>query len=144
MQIADLLGAKGIGVIALLPDTDISGAALLLSDQSIGVAAVIDEEKGLVGILSERDITRGLAEYGADVVNIRVDQLMTHKIVSCTPETSVEDAIDLMHDNGIRHLPVLEADNSLVAMIRSYGQKWCFDFWIKRRPDRSQLPRHRL
>ena len=92
MQIADLLGAKGIGVIALLPDTDISNAALLLADQLIGVAAVIDQEEGLVGILSERDITRGLAEFGAEVVNVRVDQLMTRKIVSCTPETRVEDA----------------------------------------------------
>jgi len=117
MQIADLLGAKGIGVIALLPDTDISNAALLLSDQSIGVAAVIDQEDGMVGILSERDITRGLAEYGAELVNLRVDQLMTRKIVSCTPETSIEDAIDLMHDNGIRHLPVMEDGNHLIAMI---------------------------
>jgi len=117
MQIADLLGAKGIGVIALLPDTDISNAALLLSDQSIGVAVVIDQEDGMVGILSERDITRGLAEYGAELVNLRVDQLMTRKIVSCTPETSIEDAIDLMHDNGIRHLPVMEDGNHLIAMI---------------------------
>ncbi len=116
MQIADLLGAKGIGVIALLPDTDISNAALLLSDQSIGVAAVIDQEDGMVGILSERDITRGLAVYGAELVNLRVDQLMTRKIVSCTPETSIEDAIDLMHDNGIRHLPVVEDGNHLIAM----------------------------
>ena len=117
MQIADLLGAKGIGVIALLPDTDISNAALLLSDQSVGVAAVIDEEEGLVGILSERDITRGLAEYGAAVVDVRVDQLMTRKIISCTPETSIEDAITLMQDNGIRHLPVVEDGNHLIAMI---------------------------
>jgi CBS domain-containing protein len=117
MQIADLLGAKGIGVIALLPDTDISNAALLLSDQSIGVAAVVDQEAGLVGILSERDITRGLAEFGADVINVRVDQLMSSKIVSCTPETSIEEAIALMHDNGIRHLPVIEDGNNLLAMI---------------------------
>ena len=117
MQVADLLGPKGIGVIALLPDTDISNAALLLSDQSIGVAAVIDQEKGLVGILSERDITRGLAEFGADVVNVLVGQLMTRKFVSCAPETSIEDAIKLMHDNGIRHLPVLEDGKDLIAMI---------------------------
>jgi len=117
MQIADLLGAKGIGVIALLPDTDISNAALLLSDQSIGAAAVVDQEAGLVGILSERDIMRGLAEFGADVVNVRVDQLMSRKIVTCTPETSIEDAITLMHDNGIRHLPVVEDGKTLIAMV---------------------------
>ena len=117
MQIADLLGPKGIGVIALLPDTDISNAALLMSDQGIGVAAVIDPEDGLAGILSERDIMRGLAEFGADVVTMRVDQLMTRKLVSCTPETDIEDAIQLMHDHNIRHLPVLEDGDELIAMV---------------------------
>lgn len=117
MQIADLLGAKGIGVIALLPETDISSAALMLSEQGIGVVAIVDSEDGLVGILSERDITRGLAEFGADVLHVEAAQLMTTEIVSCTPETSIEDAISLMQENGIRHLPVVEEDNRLIAMI---------------------------
>lgn len=117
MQIADILGPKGIGVIALLPDTDVSNAALLLSDQSIGAAAIVDEKDGLVGILSERDIMRGLAEFGAEVVDVRVDQLMTRKIVSCTPETSIAEAISVMHANGIRHLPVIEEGNQLIAMV---------------------------
>lgn len=116
MQIADLLGAKGIGVIAMLPDTDVSNAALLLSDQAIGVAAIVDENDSLIGILSERDITRGLAEFGAGIVDVRVDQLMTRKIVSCDPETTIEDAMATMHDNGIRHLPVID-DGRLVAMV---------------------------
>jgi len=116
MQIADLLGAKGIGVIAMLPDTDVSNAALLLSDQAIGVAAVVDENDSLIGILSERDITRGLAEFGAEIIDVRVDQLMTRKIVSCDPETTIEDAMAIMHDNGIRHLPVVD-NGSLVAMV---------------------------
>jgi len=116
MQIADLLGAKGIGVIAMRPDTAVSNAALLLSDQAIGVAAVVDENDSLIGILSERDITRGLAEFGAEIVDVRVDQLMTRKIVSCDPETTIEDAMAIMHDNGIRHLPVID-DGSLVAMV---------------------------
>ena len=117
MQIANLLGTKGTGVIALLPDTTILNAALLLSDQSIGVAAVIDQDEGLVEILSERDITRGVAEYGVEVVSLRVDQLMTSEIISCSPETSIEHAISLMHDDGIRHLPVIEEGNRLLAMI---------------------------
>lgn len=117
MQIADILGAKGIGVIALVPDTDISSAALMLSEQGIGVAAIVDPADGLVGILSERDITRGLAEFGAGVIDIQVDRLMATNVVSCTPQTSVEEAISLMQQNSIRHLPVVEDDNQLIAMI---------------------------
>ena len=117
MQIADILGPKGIGVVALLPDTSVSGAALLLSEQSIGVAVVIDIEKGMVGILSERDITRGLAEHGADVIDMPVEQLMTCGVISCDPETSVEAALTLMRNNRIRHLPVIENGTDLVAMV---------------------------
>lgn len=117
MQIADILGPKGIGVVALLPDTSVSGASLLLSEQSIGVAVVIDIEKGMVGILSERDITRGLAEHGADVIDMPVEQLMTRGVISCDPETSVEAALVLMRNNQIRHLPVIENGTDLVAMV---------------------------
>lgn len=117
MQIADILGPKGIGVVALLPDTTISGAALLLSEQSIGVAVVIDTELGMVGILSERDITRGLAEFGEEVVAMSVDRLMTRGVVSCDPDCSVEDALTLMRENRIRHLPVLENGTDLIAMV---------------------------
>lgn len=117
MQIADILGPKGIGVVALLPDTTISGAALLLSEQSIGVAVVIDIEQGMIGILSERDITRGLAEYGAEIVDMPVENLMSRGVVSCDPECSVEDALTMMRENQIRHLPVIENGTDLVAMV---------------------------
>lgn len=117
MQIADILGPKGIGVVALLPETTISGAALLLSEQSIGVAVVIDIEQGMVGILSERDITRGLAEFGAEIVDIPVEKLMSRGVVSCDPNCTVEDALILMRDNQIRHLPVIENGTDLVAMV---------------------------
>ena len=117
MQIADILGPKGIGVVALLPDTTISGAALLMSEQSIGVAVVIDIEKGMVGILSERDITRGLAEFGAEIIDMPAESLMSRGVVSCDPECSIEDALALMRENEIRHLPVIENGTDLVAMI---------------------------
>lgn len=117
MQIADILGPKGIGVVALLPETTISGAALLLSEQSIGVAVVVDMERGMVGILSERDITRGLAEFGAEIIDMPVEKLMSRGVVSCDPECTVEEALTLMRDNRIRHLPVIENGTDLVAMV---------------------------
>ena len=117
MQIADVLGSKGIGVIALLPDTDVASATLLLSEQGIGVAVVMEQEEGMVGILSERDIIRGLAEFGASVLTMEVENLMTRGVISVRPETRVEDALAIMQDKQIRHLPVLEDDNSLIAMV---------------------------
>ena len=54
MQIADVLGQHGLGVIALLPDTLVSGAALLLAEQSISAGVVIDPDRGMIGIISVR------------------------------------------------------------------------------------------
>ena len=93
MQVAEILGKNGIGVIALLPNTLVSGAALLLTDQSIGAAVVIDPDKGMIGIISERDITRGLGQYGAEVAEMSVEELMTRDVISCDPESTVADAL---------------------------------------------------
>ena len=117
MQIADILGHKGIGIIAIRGDTGISDAALLLSEQVIGVAVVVDADDYMVGILSERDITRGLAQHGANVVQMKVEDLMTRDVVSCDPQCSVEDAIAIMRAHNIRHLPVIEEETHLIAMV---------------------------
>jgi CBS domain-containing protein len=117
MQIAEILGYKGVGVIALRSDTAMSEAALLLSEQAIGVAVVVDADDFMCGILSERDITRGLAQHGATVAQMRVEDLMTRDVVSCNPDCTVDDALALMRKHNIRHLPVIEEETHLIALI---------------------------
>ncbi len=117
MQIADILGRHGLGVIALLPDTLVAGAALLLAEQQISAGVVIDPDSGMVGILSERDITRGLGQHGAAVADMSVSELMTRNVVSCDPEDTVAEALGVMQSMNVRHLPVVDADNHLLAMI---------------------------
>lgn len=117
MQIAEILGQKGIGVIAIRSDTGISDAALLLSEQAIGVAVVVDADDYMVGILSERDITRGLAQHGATVARMRVEDLMTRDVVSCGPDCTVAEAVAIMRKHNIRHLPVIEEETHLIAMV---------------------------
>lgn len=117
MQIAEILGKKGIGIIAMRADTGISDAALLLSEQAIGIAVVVDEDDYMVGVVSERDITRGLAQHGADVAQMKVEQLMSRDVVSCDPECTVSEAIAIMRKHNVRHLPVIEEDTHLIAMV---------------------------
>lgn len=117
MQIAEILGHKGIGIIAMRAGTGISDAALLLSEQLIGVAVVVDDDDFMVGILSERDITRGLAQHGANVAQMKVEQLMTHDVVSCDPQCTVSEAIAIMRAHNVRHLPVIEEETHLIAMV---------------------------
>ena len=117
MLVAEVMGQNGVGVIALLPDTLVAGAALLLAEQSISAGVIIDPDKGMVGILSERDITRGLGQYGADVAEMPVSDLMTRDIISCDPESTVAEALSVMKSMNVRHLPIVDCENHLVGMI---------------------------
>lgn len=117
MKIAEILAQKGIAVIAVAPGTTVSGAAVLMADQVIGVAAVIDPDKGLLGILSERDITRGLAQSGAKVADMCVEELMSRDVVFCGPNRDVAQAFKLMQERNMRRMPVIDNDNHLVGMV---------------------------
>ena len=62
----------------------------------------------MAGILSERDIVYGVADRGADALAEPVSNLMTREVRTCTPESSVDQLMNQMLDERIRHLPVLE------------------------------------
>jgi len=117
MLIADILGRHGLGVIALMPDTLVTGAALLLAEQSISAGVIIDPDGGMVGIITERDITRGLGRYGAAVADMHVSELMTRDVVSCDTDSTVADALGIMQSMNVRHLPVTDAHNHLIGLI---------------------------
>ena len=56
-------------------------------------------------------------EFGEEIVDMPVEKLMSKGVVSCDPDCSVEDALTMMRDNQIRHLPVIENGTDLVAMV---------------------------
>ena len=60
----------------------------------------------LLGILSERDIIRALAESGAAALESPVSRVMTGKVVTCRPETSVDELMEIMTAGRFRHVPV--------------------------------------
>ena len=117
MQVKDLLDIKGYDAISLLPETVVPGAAELLSCVDIGAAIVTDPQGEILGIISERDISRGLAQYGAKITEMRVDELMIRDIVTCNMASSVADAMALMQAKKIRHLPVTDDEHNLVGVI---------------------------
>ncbi len=85
-----------------------------------------DAEGGISGIFSERDIVRGLVEYGTDYLDMPLGRAMSSSVITCTPDNSVEDVMELMTANGIRHLPVVDAE-TLVAS--SASSTWCAPCW---------------
>jgi CBS domain-containing protein len=93
-------------VISAGPDDPVSAAAAAMVRGRTGSALVM-QGRILAGILTERDVLRAAAS-GADLTAAPVSAWMTKDPESATPDTSVEDAAQLMLLHGFRHLPVLE------------------------------------
>ncbi len=110
MLVQGILDAKGAGVISVQPSTPIAEAARLLKQHGIGAVIVVEASGELCGILSERDLARGLAERGPEFLNAYVGQWMTKEPVTCTPDDPVEQLMRTMTTGRFRHLPVLSGD----------------------------------
>jgi len=86
----------------------VGDAAKLLDQRRIGALVVVDEQRSLAGILSERDIVRGLSRHGQAVMDMRVGDLMTADVLTCSPDDTIDGIMSTMTSNRIRHLPVLD------------------------------------
>ena len=116
MHIGHILNLKGWHVITLAPGSTISDAAALLAKENIGIAIIIDDDTAILGLISERDIVRGVTRHGAQVLDRPVEELMTTEIVTCGPETSVRDVLQLMASHEFRHLPIV-TDDKIVGVV---------------------------
>lgn len=108
MQVQDLLKSKGSEVVSTGSDTPLGSAARLLTQHRIGALVVTDQRGQLCGIFSERDVARSLAAHGAQLPDMRVDEAMTHEVVTCKPVDDVESLMARMTERRCRHLPVVQ------------------------------------
>lgn len=108
MTVAAILKRKGSEVAAAGPDQTIAEVARLLAARRIGAVVVTTDLGHLLGILSERDIVRALAEHGAAALDMRASAVMTREVITATPQTSVAEAMAAMSGGRFRHLPVVE------------------------------------
>lgn len=93
-------------VVATSPDDPVADAAAAMVRQKAG-SALIMQGRFLAGILTERDVLRAAAS-GSDLTSSPVSAWMTKDPEQASPDTTVEDAMQLMLLHGFRHLPVLE------------------------------------
>lgn len=107
MFVRDILKAKGAEVFTVRPDDAIADLVRELVAHRVG-AAVVTEGGKVVGIVSERDVLHGVAARGGACLAERVRDLMTADVISCAPDTAIDEVMNLMTRRRIRHLPVLE------------------------------------
>ncbi len=98
------------------PDTTVLDAAKIMNDQHIGSLVVVGQEGGLVGIVTERDFLRRVIADGRNPAETRVSEIMTRSILTCTPDTRLDEVRNTMRERRVRHMPIIECDR-LVGMI---------------------------
>lgn len=116
MKVRDLLTKKPSGVITISPDQTLRAASKVLAQYNIGALVAVDTAGLPVGILSERDIVRAVAEAGAKALTRTVDAVMTKDLIIAALEDDVTSLISTMTDRHIRHLPIMH-DQKLVGMV---------------------------
>jgi CBS domain-containing protein len=110
MTVRSILAAKGGNVISIEPTATLAAAVKTLGENKIGALLVLGPDRRLVGILSERDIVRVLAERGAHALDEPLAQVMTRKVVTCSQAETIGGIMERMTRGKFRHVPVVEQD----------------------------------
>jgi CBS domain-containing protein len=116
MQVSVLLQVKGTDVVTVAPDLTIAEVVAVLNEHRIGAVVVSSDAGAADGVLSERDIIRALADRGAAVLDEPAHALMTAEVVTCQPDTTVEELMTTMTERRIRHVPVV-VDGALAGLV---------------------------
>jgi CBS domain-containing protein len=116
MNVEAILKMKGGNVFTIRPEHSVSEMATLVANKKIGAVVVCDAKGQIVGMVSERDIVKAVADYGKGALDMPIRNIMTSPAVTCTPSETVKKVLEVMTERRIRHLPVVEKDH-LVGIV---------------------------
>ena len=102
--------------LSVSPDDSVFSALELMAKHDIGAVLAMHDGQ-LAGIFSERDYARKVILLGKSSKETRVREIMTEKVLYARPEQTTDEAMDLMTEKHIRHLPVLDAGGRLIGMV---------------------------
>jgi CBS domain-containing protein len=106
-KVSSVLKHKGHDVVTVAPDQTVTAVVKVLAQHRIGAVPVVNEKGQIIGIISERDIIRGMAEHADAVLKLAADKLMTRDVETCAFEDQLVDLMEVMTRQRIRHLPVI-------------------------------------
>lgn len=112
-----IMGAAGEDVATVRPEARVREAARMLARRRIGAVVVTDGDARVVGILSERDIVRQLADDGASCLDLAVSAIMTGPVTTTDGTDTTEALMQTMTDGRFRHVPVVAEDGTLVGIV---------------------------
>jgi CBS domain-containing protein len=110
MMIHHLVSAKGAAVATITADATVAEAVSRMAARRIGALVVSADGRSIDGVISERDIVRGLAAFGAVILERPVRALMTNEVHTCRSADTVDGVMAIMTARRIRHVPVVDDD----------------------------------
>jgi CBS domain-containing protein len=108
-----LLKEKTPGIHSTTPEISVYECSVKLNQLKMGALLVLDTEQRLLGIVSERDILGKIVALGKDPKGVPVETIMTTKLITVLPSTSVHEAMRIMTEHRVRHLPVMDNDKTI-------------------------------
>ena len=99
------------------PQDAVISAIEIMVENDVGSVLVVDKDEKLVGIFTERDLLRHYLETQSKFLYMTVGEVMSSPVISVTPDMKMSDALDLMAEKDIRHVPVLDEDGRVVGYI---------------------------
>jgi CBS domain-containing protein len=120
MKLGDLLNEKDSKYRARVtarPDETVEAVIKRLTEYDRGSMTVCEDDGTVAGIITERDIIRKCYRISKNIDKIKVQDIMTKKIIVGKPDDDLSYAINVMKEKRIRHLPMVDADNKFIGMI---------------------------
>ncbi len=108
MSVGEILKTKGGKVVTIRSDASVAEAVQRLRDEKIGALVVSSDARAVDGVISERDVVVGLADRALDLRDVKVKDLMTSRVATCSPGDSVEKIMVAMTERRARHFPVVD------------------------------------
>lgn len=114
--LGQLLRSRPRQPLTVSPDDSVFTALQLMAEHDVGAILAMTGDH-LDGIFSERDYARKIILLGKSSKETRVREIMTDKVLYATPEQTVDQAMAIMTEKHIRHLPVLDKNNKVIGIV---------------------------
>jgi CBS domain-containing protein len=121
--VSSILKHKGSDLWSVSPDASVYEAIEVMAEKRIGALLVLSEGK-LAGVMSERDYARKVILRGRSSKDTRVHEIMTTRVITVGPNHTVDECMNLMTENRIRHLPVVDDERVLGVVSIGDVVKW--------------------
>jgi CBS domain-containing protein len=115
MKIAALISGKKVEIIS--SSASVHDLVNALNTHHVGALVVSPDGKKIDGIISERDVVRAMPGKLDQLIGMRVRDLMTVEVITCTENSTVAELMTVMTERRIRHIPVLSESGELLSIV---------------------------